>query len=151
VALAVLFAATVGTGILAEVLVGTVEQVSHSLGLSEFFVGIIIVPLVGNVAEHLSAVQLAGKGKVDIAMAISAGSSTQVALFVAPVVVLLSLLLGQPMDLVFHPLEVAILAIAALVFTFVSLDGESDWFEALQLLALYFMAAILFFFLPITA
>jgi Ca2+:H+ antiporter len=90
IALGVLLGATVGTGVLAEALVGTVETVSHTLGLSEFFVGVIVVPLVGNVAEHLSAVQLAAKGKVDVGLAIAAGSSTQIALFVAPLLVLAS-------------------------------------------------------------
>jgi Ca2+:H+ antiporter len=148
VALGVLVGATVGTGVLAEVLVGTVEQVAHTLGLSEFFVGIIVVPLVGNVAEHLSAVTLAGKGKIDIAVAIAAGSSTQIALFAAPVLVFAGLLAGHPMDLVFHPIEVAMVAMSAGLFAFVSLDGETDWFESLQLLALYAMAAVVFFFLP---
>ena len=146
IALGVLVAATVGTGVLAEALVGTVETVSHTAGLSQFFVGVIVVPLVGNVAEHLSAVQLAAKGKVDISLAIAAGSSTQIALFVAPVLVLAGIVLGQPMDLLFHPLEIVALGVAASLFAFVSLDGESNWFEAVQLLALYLMAGIAFFF-----
>jgi Ca2+:H+ antiporter len=151
VAFAALIAATVGTGVLAEVLVGSVEHVSHSLGLSEFFVGIIVVPLVGNVAEHMSAVQLAAKGKLDIALAIAAGSSTQVALFVAPTLVFASLLTGYPMDLVFHPLEIVMVAASAGIFAFISQDGESNWFESLQLLGLYLMAAVAAFFLPFSA
>jgi Ca2+:H+ antiporter len=148
VAVGVLLAATVGTGVLAEALVGTVEVVSHTIGLSALFVGVIVVPLVGNAAEHMSAVQLAGKGKVDVALAIAAGSSTQVALFVAPVLVLAGAVMGQPMDLVFHELEIVALAVAAGLFAFVSLDGESNWFEAVQLLALYLMVGVAFFFLP---
>lgn len=151
VALGVLIAATVGTGVLAEVLVGSVEAVSKTLGFSEFFIGVIIVPLVGNVAEHLSAVQLAAKNKIDISLAIAAGSSTQIALFVAPVLVFGSLIFGYPMNFVFHPMEIVIVGMSAGLFAFINLDGESNWFEAIQLLALYLMAAIAFFFLPFPA
>jgi Ca2+:H+ antiporter len=125
-----------------------VETVSHSVGLSEFFVGLIVVPLVGNVAEHFSAIQLAAKGKTDLALAIAAGSSTQIALFAAPVLVTAGLLMGQPMNYVFLPLELVTVAMAALLFSDLSQDGESNWFEAIQLLALYGMAAVVAFFAP---
>ncbi len=148
VALGVLIVATVGTGFLAEVLVGTVETVSHTIGLSEFFVGLIVVPLVGNVAEHFSAIQLAAKGKIDISLAIAAGSSTQIALFAAPVLVVTGMLMGQPMNYVFLPLEIVTVAMGAFLFSDLSADGESNWFEAIQLLALYGMAAVVAFFVP---
>lgn len=151
VALGVLIAATIGTGVLAEVLVGSVEAVSHTLGWSEFFIGVIVVPLVGNVAEHLSAVTLALKNKMDISLAIAAGSSTQIALFAAPVLIFASLLLGHPMNFVFHPMEIVVVSASAGLFAFLCLDGESNWFEAVQLLALYVMAGIAFFFLPFPA
>ena len=119
-----------------------------SLGLSEFFVGIIVVPIIGNVAEHFSAVQLAARNKPDVAQAIAAGSSTQVALLVAPLFVLASYPLGHPMDLVFVPLEIVVVGVSGFLFAFTSNDGESNWLEATQLLGLYAMAAIVFYFLP---
>jgi Ca2+:H+ antiporter len=140
--------ATAATVVLAELLVGTVEGVSSDLGLSEFFVGIIVVPIIGNVAEHFSAVQLAARNKPDITQAIAAGSSTQVALLVAPLFVLASYPLGHPMDLVFVPLEIVIVGVSGFLFAFTSNDGESNWLEATQLLGLYAMAAIVFYFLP---
>ncbi len=148
-ALGVLIVATIGTGVLAEVLVGTIETVSHTLGLSEFFVGLIVVPLVGNVAEHFSAIQLAAKGKMDLSLAIAAGSSTQIALFAAPVLVLSGLLLGQPMNYVFLPLEIVTVAMAAFLFSDLCADGESNWFEGVQLLAMYGLAAVVAFFVPL--
>ena len=140
--------ATAATVVLAELLVGTVEDVSADLGLSEFFVGIIVVPIIGNVAEHFSAVQLAARNKPDVAQAIAAGSSTQVALLVAPLFVLASYPLGHPMDLVFVPLEIVVVGVSGFLFAFTSNDGESNWLEATQLLGLYAMAAIVFYFLP---
>ncbi len=148
-ALTVLVAATGGTVVLAETLVGTVESVTNTLGWSEFFVGLVIVPLVGNVAEHFSAIQLATKNKMETALAIAAGSSTQIALLVAPLLVLLGLGLGNWLTLVFHPLEIVAVGVAAFIFTVVSIDGETNWLEGMQLLALYLMLAIVFFFLPL--
>jgi Ca2+:H+ antiporter len=147
-ALIALVAATAATVVLAELLVGTVEHVSEQFSLSEFFVGIIIVPIIGNVAEHFSAVQLAAKNKPDITLAIAAGSSTQVALLVAPIFVLVSYLFSPHMNLVFTPLELVVLLFAAFLFAFISFDGESNWLEATQLLGLYAMAGIVFYFLP---
>lgn len=149
VAVGVLVGATLGTVLLAEALVGTVEAVTHALGWSQFFVGLIIIPLVGNVAEHFSALQLASKNRMETALAIAAGSSTQIALLVAPLLVLLGLVFGQWLDLVFHPLEIIAVGVAAFVFTLVCIDGESNWLEGVQLLALYLMLAIVFFFLPL--
>ena len=152
VAIGVLLAATVGTVILAELLVHTVEEVTHQLGWSEFFVGVIIVPLVGNVAEHVSAIAFAYKNKMDIAQAIAAGSSTQVAVLVAPVAVFISLLFHpfeNAMNLAFHPVEVIVVGASALIFAHISVDGESNWLEGLQLLGLYVIAGAVFFFLPV--
>jgi Ca2+:H+ antiporter len=150
-ALLVLVAATLGTVVLAEALVSTVEEATHAIGLSQFFVGLIVVPIVGNIAEHFSAVQLAAKNKMETALAIAAGSSTQIALLVGPLLVLLGLVFGHWLSLVFHPLEIIAVAVAAVVFTVVSIDGETNWLEGVQLLALYLMLAIVFYFLPMPA
>lgn len=150
-ALIVLAVATGATVFVSELLVRTVEPVTRQLGWSEFFVGIIIVPLIGNAAEHFSAVVFAGKNRVDLTMAIAAGSSTQIALFVAPVLVFLSLALGQPMDLVFDRMELLVLGLTSIIFAFVAMDGRSNWLEGGQLLALYVIIAVVFFFLPVTA
>ncbi|MCO5177452.1 MAG: calcium/proton exchanger [Thermomicrobiales bacterium] len=147
-AIGVLVAATVATVILAELLVGTVEHVAERAHLSEFFVGIILVPIIGNVAEHFSAVLFAARNRADITQGIAAGSSTQVALLVAPLFVLLSYPLGNKMDLTFVPLEIIVVGMSALLFAYISADGESNWLEALQLLGLYVMAGVVFFFLP---
>lgn len=149
--LIVLAASTAGTAVVSEMLVGAVEPVTAQLGWSEFFVGVIIVPLVGNAAEHFSAVQFAWRNRLDVSMAIAAGSSTQVALLVGPLLVFLSLLMGNPMDLVFVPLELAILGLSAAVFAYISLDGESNWLEGFQLLGLYTIAAVVMFFVPTMA
>jgi Ca2+:H+ antiporter len=131
-----------------ELLVGTVEPVTKQLGLSELFVGVIIVPIIGNAAEHVSAVQQAWRNRLEATFAITAGSSTQIALFVGPALVFLSLLLGQPLDLLFSGLELTVLGLATAIFAYVSLDGESNWLEGIQLLALYVMAALAFFVIP---
>jgi len=146
--LLVLLASTLGIAWLSEVLIGSVEHVTESLNWSQFFVGIIIVPIVGNVAEHLVAVQVAIKNRMELSLAISLGSSLQIALFVAPVLVFLSLLIGNPMDLVFNQFELIALGAAALIAALVALDGESNWLEGAQLLVVYVILAIAFFFLP---
>jgi Ca2+:H+ antiporter len=146
--LLVLLVSTLGIAWLSEVLVGSVEHVTESLGWSEFFVGIIIVPIVGNVAEHLVAVEVAIKNRMELSLAISLGSSLQIALFVAPVLVFISLLMGNPMDLVFNEFELIALAAASLIAALVALDGESNWLEGAQLLVVYVILAIAFFFLP---
>lgn len=132
-----------------DVLVSAVQPVSHSAGISDLFVGLVIVPIVGNVAEHFSAVTLAGKNKMDLSFAVASGSAIQVAIFVAPVLVLLSFL-WHPMSLVFNPIEIAVLALVVGIFFFVSQDGESNWLEGLQLIMLYVMAAAVFYVLPAT-
>ena len=115
---------------------------------SEFFLGIIIVPLVGNVAEHLVGVQVAIKNQMDLSMEISVGSSLQIALFVAPALVFISLLMGNPLTLVFNQFELLALFSASLIAVLVALDGESNWLEGAQLLVVYMIVALAFFFLP---
>lgn len=136
-ALGVLAVATVGVSIESEILVHATEAVTRSLGLTPVFLGLIVIPLIGNAAEHATAVVLAGKGQMDIALQVALGSSTQVALFVAPILVVAGLLLGQPMDLVFSPFEVIALGLGTGVVAIITLDGESHWFEGLQLLVVY--------------
>jgi Ca2+:H+ antiporter len=147
-AIIVLATATIATVFVSELLVSTVEPMTLQLGWSELFVGIIIVPLIGNAAEHFSALLFAGKNRVDVTMAIAAGSSSQVALFVAPVLVFIALLIGHPMDLVFNYLELLVLALTTAIFAFVANDGRSNWLEGAQLLALYLIICAVFFFLP---
>lgn len=144
----VLIGATVGIVILSEVLVGAVEPVVHDLGISEFFLGIILIPLVGNVAEHLVAVQVALKNKMELSLAISIGSSLQIALFVTPILVFISLLLGNPLQLTFDQFEIVAMIGAALIAALIALDGESNWLEGAQLLGVYLIIALAFFFLP---
>lgn len=132
---------------MSEFLVGAVEPVTEQLGLSEFFLGIILIPLVGNVAEHLVAVQVAVKNKMDLSLSIAIGSSLQIALFVAPLLVFISLALGNPMPLEFNLYELLAVAAASLIAAFVSLDGRSNWLEGAMLLVLYVILAVAFFFL----
>jgi Ca2+:H+ antiporter len=144
----VLFAATVAIVVMSELLVGSVEHVVHQVGISEFFLGIIIVPIIGNVAEHLVAVQASAKNKMELSLAISVGSSLQIALFVAPLLVFISLLMGNPLTLVFNQFELIALMAAVLIAGLVSLDGESNWLEGAMLLAIYAIIALAFFWLP---
>jgi Ca2+:H+ antiporter len=147
-ALIVLAIATVGTAVVSEALVGAVEPVTLQLGLTEFFVGIIIIPLVGNVAEHLAAVQVAIRNKMELSMAISLGSSIQIALFVAPVLVFISLLFEDKLLLVFNEFELVALIGTAVIAAFIAQDGESNWLEGVMLLGVYLIIALGFFFLP---
>ncbi len=145
----VLIVTTIGIVFLSEALVGAVEHVTATLGLSEFFIGIIVIPLVGNIAEHLVAVQVAMKNKMELSMAVSVGSSLQVALFVAPVLVFITLLMtGQPLLLVFSSFELIAIFATVMVTAFIALDGESNWIEGAMLLAVYIIIAIAFFYLP---
>src|SRR5262245_46300640 len=132
-------------GVMSEILVGSIEEASHSIGLSEFFIGAVVVAIVGNAAEHWVAVLVAYKNKMSLAINIAIGSSAQVALFVAPVLVLVSFVLGPgPMPLVFNGFELAALAIAALIANQVTQEGESTWYEGLQLLLVYAVVALTF-------
>lgn len=144
----VLVLVTVCMAWLSEVLVSAVEPVLSALGWTEFFLGIIIIPIVGNVAEHLVAVQVAAKDQMDLSLEISIGSSLQIALFVAPLLVFVSLLMGNPLTLVFDQFELIALAAASLIAALVALDGESNWMEGVQLLVVYVILGLAFFFLP---
>jgi Ca2+:H+ antiporter len=131
-----------------EILVGQIESVTRQLGWTELFVGLIVLATVGNAAEHSTAVMMARRNKMDLALSITIGSSTQIALFVAPVLVLLSQVRPEPMSLVFHPLEIAAVILSAGIATLVSIDGETNWLEGVQLLAVYAILAVFFYFLP---
>jgi Ca2+:H+ antiporter len=143
-----LVASTAAIAVLSETLVGAVEPVVTGLGLTEFFLGIIIIPLVGNVAEHLVAVEVATKDQMELSLAVSLGSSLQIALFVAPLLVFISLLFDHTLLLIFTTFELIALFSASLVAALVALDGESNWLEGAQLLAVYLIIAIAFFFVP---
>ncbi len=138
--------ATVATAFVSELLVGAIEPVTEQFGWSQIFVGLIIVPIVGNAAEHSSAITMAVKDRVDVSMAITAGSSIQVALLVAPVLVLFSFPLGHTLDLLFKPLELIIFGLSTFLFPLISLDGESTWLEGMLLMSFYLMVAVVAFF-----
>ena len=143
----VLAACTIAIVFLSEFLVGAVEPVVQTLSVSELFLGIIIIPLVGNVAEHIVGITVAYKNKMDLSLSISLGSSTQIALFVAPVLVFVSLLFGPEMTLFFSLFEVAALSLAVVIAALIAVDGESNWLEGAQLLAVYLIVALGFFFI----
>jgi Ca2+:H+ antiporter len=137
----------VAVGVMSEILVGSISEASEDIGLSQFFVGLFIVAIVGNAAEHWVAVLVAAKDKMDLAVNIAIGSSAQIALFVAPVLVLLSFVVGpNPMALVFNGYEMGGLLFAVLIANLVTQDGESNWFEGVQLLALYAVLGLVFYF-----
>ena len=139
--------AAVLVGLMSEVLVGSISEASEKIGLSEFFVGVFVVAIVGNAAEHWVAVLVAAKDKMDLAVSIAIGSSAQIALFVAPMLVLLSFVIGpNPMALVFNGYELGGLVFAVLIANFITQDGESNWFEGVQLLALYVVLGLVFYF-----
>ncbi|MCE1255093.1 MAG: calcium/proton exchanger [Anaerolineae bacterium] len=144
----VLAIATIGIVVLSELLVGAVEHVVQSWGLSEFFLGIILIPIIGNAAEHLVAVQVALRNQMDLSVEIAVSSSLQIALFVAPFLVFISLAMGHPLSLIFNPFELAALMSAVFIVVLVSLDGESNWLEGSALLAVFLILSIAFFLLP---
>jgi Ca2+:H+ antiporter len=134
-------------GVMSEVLVGSITEASESVGLSEFFIGVIVVAIVGNAAEHWVAVLVAMKDKMDLAVNIAVGSSAQIALFVAPILVIASFFIGPyPLALVFNGFELGAILLAILVGNHVTGDGESTWFEGVQLLAVYFVFGLAFYF-----
>ena len=147
-AMIVLALATVATGIMSEVLVGALVPAAESLGMTQIFVGVILVALVGNAAEHSTAVLVARKNHMDLAFGIAVGSSLQIAMFVAPVLVFISYLFGTPLNLIFTPFEVAAVTLSVLIVGFVAMDGESHWMEGVMLVGVYVILAIAFFFLP---
>jgi Ca2+:H+ antiporter len=139
--------AAVLVGIMSEVLVGAISEASHDIGLSEFFVGVFVVAIVGNAAEHWVAVLVAAKDKMDLAVNIAIGSSAQIALFVAPVLVIASFFVGDhPLALIFNGYELGALLFAILIANFVTQEGESNWFEGVQLLALYAVLGLVFYY-----
>ena len=145
-AILVLLLAAIVVGVESEFLVGSLEPTVHALGLSKVFVGLVIVAIIGNAAEHASAVFFAIRNKMDVAMEISFGSSTQIALFVAPLLVFVSLAIGRPMDFVFSGLEVVAVALATIIVAAIVVDGRSNWLEGAQLLGAYVIIATTFFF-----
>src|SRR5687768_12046364 len=145
-----LVGATAGVALMSELLVGAVEETAKVFGMNEVFVGVILVALIGNAAEHSSAILMAAKNKMDTAITIAVGSSIQVALFVAPVLVFLSYFIApQPMDLRFTTLEVVAVGISVWIMSIIAQDGESHWMEGVQLLAVYAILALAFYWLPV--
>ena len=144
----VLTVVTCLVALMSEMLVGALEPAAQQLGLTQVFVGVILVALIGNAAEHSTAVMVALKNKMDLAYSIAVGSSLQIALLVAPLLVFASYLFGAPLDLVFTPFEVAAVTISVLIVGFVAIDGESNWMEGVMLVGVYVILAIAFFFLP---
>ncbi|MBO0862729.1 MAG: calcium/proton exchanger [Chloracidobacterium sp.] len=144
-----LLAATALIAVMSEFLVGAVEEASKKLGLTEIFVGVILVAIIGNAAEHSTAVLVSLKNKMDLALNIAIGSSMQVALFVAPVLVFASYLFGSPINLLFTPLEVVAIGVSVAIVTLIAQDGESNWMEGVLLLAVYAILGITFFALPV--
>jgi Ca2+:H+ antiporter len=137
-----------GVIVISEILVGSIEVVTAEFGFGELFVGAIIIGIVGNAAEHSSAILLARKGKMDLSIGIAAGSGTQIALFVVPILVIAGILLNRPFNLVFTVFEVASILLAAIILNLIAHDGKSNWFEGVMLIAVYIIIAIGFFFIP---
>lgn len=145
-AVVVLIAVAAMIGYMSELLVGVTEAAAHALGLSEFFVGLILVPIIGNAAEHSSAVMMALRNRFDLAFSIAAGSSVQVALVVAPLLVFAGVLFGRPMDLAFTTFEVTSIVIAVWIASIIALDAESNWLEGAFLLLVYAILGVAFYF-----
>jgi Ca2+:H+ antiporter len=146
-ALGVLAGAALAVGIESDMLVGSLHSAISTLHIPTAFVGLILIPVVGNAAEHASAVFFAIKNKLDITVEIAIGSSTQVAMFVAPLLVFASLVIHHPIDFVFTGFEIGIIALATLIVTVTSLDGETNWLEGAQLLGAYLIIAVTAFFI----
>src|ERR671913_485778 len=147
-AVGVLVGATAFVALISEFLVGAIESARESLGLTEVFVGVIVVAIIGNAAEHSSAILMAWRNKMDISIGIAVGSSLQIALFVAPLLIFASYLFGTPMNLEFTVPEVVAVVASIIIVEQISSDGESNWIEGLQLLSVYAVLAVLFYFLP---
>jgi Ca2+:H+ antiporter len=144
-----LLGATAAVAIIAELLVDAVAEAAASMGMTQLFVGVVVIAIVGNAAEHYSAVSMAMQNKMDASLAIAVGSSTQIALFVAPVLVFLSYAIAPaPMDLLFTVFELVAIGIAVMSIAFIAHDGETHWLEGVQLLAVYAILALGFYFLP---
>jgi Ca2+:H+ antiporter len=146
--LGILAISTFGVVIMSEILVGEVDSVVSTLGLSEFFIGIIVIPIIGNIAEHLVAVQVAFRNKMDLSVEIAISSSLQIALFVAPILVFISLAMGNPLTLMFNSFELIALGSAVMIAALVAIDGESNWLEGAALVTIYLILGLSFFMLP---
>jgi Ca2+:H+ antiporter len=147
--IALLLTATAGVAWMSELLVGAVAETTRALGMSELFVGVVVVAVIGNAAEHYSAVRMAARGQMDAALSIAVGSSTQIALLVTPILLFLSYAIGPaPMNLLFSDFEVVAVGLAVLTIAMVAHDGETHWMEGVQMLAVYAILALGFYFLP---
>jgi Ca2+:H+ antiporter len=146
---AILVACTLGVAVESELLVDSLTVATSSLGLTALFTGVIIVPIVGNAAEHATAIAVALKNKMDLSVSVAVGSSLQIALFVAPVLVIAGWFFGQPMNLDFNPFELVAVAVAVLIANSISSDGKSNWLEGTLLLATYTVLAFAFYFHPV--
>lgn len=142
----VLLVSTVAVAILSEYLVHAVEEAAQALGLSHIFIGVILVAIIGNAAEHSTALLMARKNKMDLAINIALGSGSQIALFVAPVIVFVGWFIGKPMDLCFSEVELLSIVVSVIILSFVATDGECNWLEGVQLLAVYAILGAAFFF-----
>ncbi len=145
----VLLAATVFVAIESEFLVGTLEEATASLGFSELFTGVILLPIIGNAAEHTTAITVAMKNKMELSVSVAVGSSLQIALFVGPLLVLIGWLIGKPMDFNFNTFELVAVGVAVLIANSISSDGRSNWLEGILLLATYVTLGFAFYFLPV--
>jgi Ca2+:H+ antiporter len=142
---------TIAVAVESELLVASLEEATEQLGLTALFTGVILLPIIGNAAEHATAVTVALKNKMDLSVSVAVGSSMQIALFVAPVLVIMGYIIGQPMDLNFNPFELVAVAVAVWLANSISSDGRSNWLEGMLLLATYAILALAFFFHPLTA
>jgi Ca2+:H+ antiporter len=145
----VLLACTLLVALESEMLVDSLEVATSQLGLTSLFTGVILVPIVGNAAEHATAVSVAMKDKMDLSVSVAVGSSMQIALFVAPVLVIAGRIFGQPMDLNFNPFELVAVAVSVLIANSISSDGKSNWLEGILLLAAYTVLGFAFYFHPV--
>ena len=147
-AIGALALATLLIAVLSEILVSQIGAVTHALGMTELFVGVIVVALVGNAAENSTAILMARRNQMDLAVTVATGASTQIALFVAPALVFLSVAMGHPMSLVFNGFEIAGIFLSVMIVSMIASDGETNWFEGAQLLAVYAIVAVAFYFVP---
>jgi Ca2+:H+ antiporter len=145
----ILLVVTLAVALESELLVDSLEEATNSLGLTALFTGVIVLPIIGNAAEHATAVTVAMKNKMDLSVSVAVGSSMQIALFVAPVLVIAGWLIGQPMDLNFNPFELVAVTVAVLIANSISSDGESNWLEGSLLLATYIVLGFAFYFHPV--
>ena len=145
-ALLILLVATILVVLESEFLVAGIEPVVKTLGISELFIGVIVIPIIGNAAEHSTSVIMALKNKMEISLEIAIGSSTQIALFVAPLLVFLGYFIGQPLDLIFTGYELVVIIMATVITAMISMDGRSNWLEGAQLLSAYAIMAFAFLF-----